>query len=238
MLNQSKPTARPASRRRSLSTPSTSRRVTPAHPSVRVLVADAQPLYCDALARTVRAEPGLELVDALSDAAELRPAIPRLRPHVVVVDRDLLDPTAPLGLDSSDEGPRLLVLAARVDAADVYASIEGGASGYLSKDSSGDALCRAIVAIARGEILLDVSAQTLVAREIRLRGRDDRPLLSGREQEVLVLIADGQTAPQIGRLLHLSTATVKTHILHLYEKLGVTERAAAVAEAMRRGLIE
>jgi two-component system nitrate/nitrite response regulator NarL len=77
-----------------------------------------------------------------------------------------------------------------------------------------------------------------MAREIRLRGRDDRPLLSAREQQVLVLIAEGRTAPQIGRELHVSTATVKTHILHLYEKLGVTERAAAVAEAMRRGLLE
>jgi two-component system nitrate/nitrite response regulator NarL len=201
-------------------------------------VADAQPLFCDALARAVRADPALELVDALSDAGDLPAAIAGLRPHVVVVDRDLLDPTAPLALGRSDGPPRLLVLAARIDAADVYAAIESGASGYLSKDASGDVLCRAIAAIARGEILLDASAQTLVAREIRLRGRDDRPLLSAREHEILVLIAEGQTAPQIADRLHLSTATVKTHILHLYEKLGVTERAAAVAEAMRRGLIE
>jgi two-component system nitrate/nitrite response regulator NarL len=205
---------------------------------VRVLVADGQPLFCDALARAVRADPALILVDAVCDAAALRSAVAQARPQVIVIDRELLAAAAPPALGARGEPPRLLVLAARVDSADVYAAIEAGASGYLSKDASGDMLCRAIAAVARGETLLDTSAQTLMAREIRLRGRDDRPLLSAREQQVLVLIAEGRTAPQIGRELHVSTATVKTHTLHLYEKLGVTERAAAVAEAMRRGLLE
>jgi two-component system, NarL family, nitrate/nitrite response regulator NarL len=92
--------------------------------------------------------------------------------------------------------------------------------------------------VARGETVLDPSSQTGLAREIRLRGRDERPVLSPREHEILVLIAEGRTAPEIGRRLHLSTATVKTHQIHVYEKLGVAERAAAVAWAMRRGLLE
>jgi two-component system nitrate/nitrite response regulator NarL len=80
--------------------------------------------------------------------------------------------------------------------------------------------------------------QTGIAWEIQLRVRDERPVLSPREHEILVLVADGRTAPEIARQLGVSTPTVKTHQQHLYEKLGVTERAAAVAEAMRKGLIE
>jgi two-component system nitrate/nitrite response regulator NarL len=71
-----------------------------------------------------------------------------------------------------------------------------------------------------------------------LRADHDRPFLSEREREILKLVADGLTAPEIGRRIHVSTATVKTHLQHLYEKLGVGERAAAVAQAMRRGLVE
>jgi two-component system nitrate/nitrite response regulator NarL len=86
--------------------------------------------------------------------------------------------------------------------------------------------------------VLDSRLQTGVAREVRLRARDSRPVLSPRERQILALIAKGRSAPQIGRELFLSTGTVKTHILHLYDKLDVSERAAAVAEAMRLGLLE
>jgi two-component system nitrate/nitrite response regulator NarL len=77
-----------------------------------------------------------------------------------------------------------------------------------------------------------------VADEIRLRTPRERPVMTARERQTLTLIAEGLSAPDIGRALHLSTATVKTHLQHIYEKLGVSERAAAVAEAMRRGLLE
>jgi two-component system nitrate/nitrite response regulator NarL len=80
--------------------------------------------------------------------------------------------------------------------------------------------------------------QSGIAEEIRLRAAPERLSLSARENEVLVLIADGLSAPDIGKRLHLSPATVKGHLQSLYEKLGVSERAAAVAEAMRRGLLE
>jgi two-component system, NarL family, nitrate/nitrite response regulator NarL len=92
--------------------------------------------------------------------------------------------------------------------------------------------------VARGRTVLSPEPQAGVAREIRLRGASDRAAMTARERETLTLIAEGLSAPQIGRVLHLSTATVKTHLRHIYEKLGVSERAAAVAEAMRRGLLE
>jgi two-component system nitrate/nitrite response regulator NarL len=80
--------------------------------------------------------------------------------------------------------------------------------------------------------------QAGLLEQIRARGQADDQRLTPREREVLSLIAGGASAPEIARKLHLSTGTVKTHLLHLYEKLGVSDRAAAVAEAMRKGLIE
>jgi two-component system nitrate/nitrite response regulator NarL len=120
----------------------------------------------------------------------------------------------------------------------VYSAIAKGAAGYLTKYADARELCDAISAVARGRTVLAPELQTGIAGEIRLRAVHDRPFLSDREREILKLVAKGVTAPEIGKMLHLSTATVKTHLHHVYEKLKVAERAAAVAEAMRRGLLE
>jgi two-component system nitrate/nitrite response regulator NarL len=202
---------------------------------IRVISADPHPLFHDSLARAIRQDRQLELVAQVEGAGQLAAAIRRLAPDVAVVDAALLEAVPPRW----DQGStRLLLLAADVKPIEAYAAIERGAGGYLSKDADAALIRRAIAVVARGETVLDPSAQTGIAQEIRLRARDERPRLSAREQEVLVLVAAGLTAPQIARRLQLSTATVKTHLLHLYDKLGVTERAAAVAEAMRRGLLE
>jgi two-component system, NarL family, nitrate/nitrite response regulator NarL len=92
--------------------------------------------------------------------------------------------------------------------------------------------------VSRGEVVLPEEVQAGLAAAIRSHAQPGRPALSRREHEVLVLIAEGLTAPAVGARLHVSPATVKTHLKTLYEKLGVSDRAAAVAEAMRRGLIE
>ena len=86
--------------------------------------------------------------------------------------------------------------------------------------------------------MLSPEAQHGVAKEVRLRARDQRPALSAREREILVLTAEGLSAPDIARRLYLSPTTVKTHLQHLYDKLGVSDRAAAVAAAMRHRLLE
>jgi two-component system, NarL family, nitrate/nitrite response regulator NarL len=121
-----------------------------------------------------------------------------------------------------------------------YRTVANGARGYLSKESSRQEVCDAIVTIARGGTALAAEAQAGLAHEIQERERTGgRPLqLTGREQEVLNLVAQGHSAPDIANDLHLSTTTVKSHLHSLYEKLGVSDRAAAVAEAMRRGLLE
>ena len=121
----------------------------------------------------------------------------------------------------------------------MYAAVAAGAAGYWSKDAERDAICDAIAAVARGESVLDPSLQSGVFTEIHTRAVDtDRPVLTAREHEILGLIAAGMSAPAIGEQIFLSPTTVKTHLAHLYEKLGVNDRAAAVAEAMRRGLLE
>jgi two-component system nitrate/nitrite response regulator NarL len=201
---------------------------------IRVLLVDDQPLFQDALARAVRQDGAMELVGQAGDTRELVAMIDRAQPDVVLVDAGLLDDRAVRTARSA----RLLVLSGEVDAAEAYAAIESGAAGYLSKDADGARICRAVAAAARGETVLDPSVQTGLAQEIRLRVRDPRPVLTQREREILVLMADGRTAPEIAGELQLSPATVRTHVFHLYEKLGVAERAAAVAAAMRKGLVE
>jgi two-component system nitrate/nitrite response regulator NarL len=217
---------------------SPSRRADDRDATVRVLVADAQPLFRDALVRAMQRGRAIELTHATDRIANIDRAIARHRPDVVVADRELLDGDLGELVSALDGGARLLLLAGDVAPDDVYRALEQGVAGYVSKDADADALCEAVRAVARGETRLDLSAQTRVASEIRLRGRDERPQLSPREQQILTLIAAGRTAPQVAGDLHISTATVKTHLLHLYEKLGVAERAAAVAEGMRLGLLE
>jgi two-component system, NarL family, nitrate/nitrite response regulator NarL len=199
---------------------------------IRVLTADSQPLFQDSLARALERRPALELVSQVGDADALLAALEEARPDVALIDDSLLDPARAAGLATR------VVLLGDPENARAFDALERGAAGYLSRDSDAEALCDAIVRVARGGAVLDPALQTDVAREVRLRAGDGRPRLSPRERQILRLIANGSSAPQIGRQLHLSTGTVKTHMLNLYGKLGVSERAAAVAEAMREGLLE
>jgi two-component system, NarL family, nitrate/nitrite response regulator NarL len=208
---------------------------------VRVLAAEGEPLYRDAVVSAIRARPELELVAAAGDGREALYAIEASRPDVAVVGgtldglngQQLLNAVARDGL-----GTRVVMIAARPESDQVYSALAEGAAGYLTRGADARELCDAITAVARGATVLSPELQRCVAEEIRLRGPRTRPVMTEREDETLRLIAEGLSAPAIGSALHLSTATVKTHLQHIYEKLGVSERAAAVAEAMRRGLLE
>jgi two-component system nitrate/nitrite response regulator NarL len=208
---------------------------------VRVLAADAEPLYRDAVVRAIRARPELELVAAAGDGREALDAIGASRPDVAVIGGSLngLSGRQLLNAVARDHlGTRVVIIAARPEPNQVYGALADGAAGYLTKDADARELCDTITAVARGRTVLSPELQGCVAEEIRLRTPRTRPLMTERERETLRLIAEGLSAPAIGNTLHLSTATVKTHLQHIYEKLGVSERAAAVAEAMRRGLLE
>ena len=133
---------------------------------------------------------------------------------------------------------RVLLISASTDTTIVYEAIRAGAYSYISKDAGRREICEAIAGVARGETVLTKNMQAALVGHVRGRQEEDRPVLTSREREVLVFLADGSSAPQIAEKLYLSPATVKTHLANLYGKLGVSDRAAAVAEAMRRGLLE
>lgn len=208
----------------------------------RVLIADDHPLFREAITRLVEARPDLELVGEASDGRAALEQIRELAPDVAVIDVRMpeLDGSAVLvALREEGLATNVVFLSAFLDSRTVYDAVASGAKAYLSKEAGSDEIADAIAAAARGETILGPEVQTGLAQEIRVREQSEaRPRLSDREHEVLGLIAQGLSAPEIGERIHLSTATVKTHLQHLYEKLGVSERAAAVAEGMRRGLVD
>jgi two-component system, NarL family, nitrate/nitrite response regulator NarL len=208
---------------------------------IRVLTGDAQPLFRDAVARTIRQRATFELVGEVADGRAALAAIVALRPDVAVLDLPLprLDGDRVLRAVTRDGLPtRILLLCADPSPDRAYRALEDGAAGVLSKDASAEQLVDAIRAAARGETVLSSDVVDSVAHEIRQRAGGMRIRLTGRERGVLRLIADGRSLPDIARELHLARGTVKTHVAHIYDKLDVSERAAAVAEAMRRGLLE
>jgi two-component system, NarL family, nitrate/nitrite response regulator NarL len=208
---------------------------------VRVYVADDHPLYREGVVRAMKDRPDFELVGEAGDGEQALADIERLKPDVALLDVKMpgRDGIRVLNAVERDKLPtRVIFLSAYLDSAVVYRAVAAGAAAYLSKDSGRQAICDAVAAVARGDAVFAPEIQAGIAREIRMREKDDRPVLTPREREILHLTAEGCSAPEIGLRLYLSPTTVKTHLQHLYEKLGVSDRAAAVAEAMRRGLLE
>ena len=206
-----------------------------------VLVADDHPVFRDGLMRALRSRPEFELVGEAGDGREALEAIKRLQPDVALLDVKMpgLDGGAIAhALKRDGAKTRVVLISAHAPSDLVYRSLSLGAAAYLSKEAGRDEICDTVAAVGRGETRLSPEIQGELVRQIQMRATDERPALSPREREVLELIAEGLSAPDIGRRLHLSPATVKTHLQGLYEKLGVSDRAAAVASAMRRGLLE
>jgi len=209
---------------------------------VTVLVADDHPIYREGIVRAIKDRAELDLVAEAGDGREALERIRDLRPRVAVLDIRMpgLDGTQVLaamrreGLETE-----ILFLSAFMEPELAYKTVAAGAKGYLSKESSRQEVCDSIVSIARGGTAFAAEAQAGLAAQIQERERSGGPpKLTEREQEVLGLVAQGLSAPDIGKHIHLSTTTVKSHLHSLYEKLGVSDRAAAVAEAMRRGLLD
>jgi two-component system nitrate/nitrite response regulator NarL len=209
---------------------------------VSVLVADDHPLYREGIVRAVKERPDLELVGEASDGREALDEIQRLAPQVAVLDIRMPGLEGPQVLKAMKrDGMKtdVIFLSAFMESELAYQAVASGAKGYLSKEASRDEICDSIATVARGGSAFAPEAQAGLAAEIMQReSSEGPPELSPREREVLRLIAEGMSAPEIGRQLHVSATTVKTHLHSLYDKLGVSDRAAAVAEAMRRGLLE
>ncbi|MGH2929895.1 MAG: response regulator [Solirubrobacteraceae bacterium] len=212
-----------------------------AAPRIRIYLADDHPMFLRGIVQEVRLRPELELVGQATDGRRALADLRSLQPDVAVIDMRLptlsgLEVLAAAKRDSLRT--RVVFLSAHLDSDLVYRAIASGASGYLSKEADRDTILDAVAAVSRGQVVIAPEGQTGLAGEIRRREVVERPILTPREREVLVLTADGLTAPEIAKRLQLGVATVRSHLQNLYEKLGVSDRAAAVAEAMRAGLLE
>ncbi len=141
--------------------------------------------------------------------------------------------TAIRRITALDSPPPVLVLTTYDTDADILAAVEAGATGYMLKDAPPDQLCAAVHAAARGQTALAPD----VANRLMDRLRSPRPVLSGRELEILGLLARGLSNRAISRELFISEATVKTHLVHVFDKLGVDNRTAAITTALQRGII-
>ena len=207
----------------------------------RVFLADDHPMYRQGLIDTIKRRPELELVGSAVNGREAVDEIKRLQPDVALLDikMPLLDGLGVLRAISRAESETKVIFAtAYWESELVYTAVAAGAAGFLSKDSGGPQICETISRVDRGETVLGPDVQASLASEIRRRAPDDGAALTPREREVLGLTAEGLAAPEIADRLHLGATTVKTHLQRAYEKLEVSDRAAAVAEAMRRGLLD
>ena len=210
-------------------------------PRVRVVVVDDHPFFRDGLSRGLVNSGRIEMVGEADNGRDGLDVITAERPDVAVVDYQMPDLNG-LQLLSAiirDQIPtKVLMLSAIVDASIVYAAVEAGAAGYLSKDARRQDIIDAVLAVNRGRTIVPPELAAGLVSQIRLRAEPNRPVLSPRELEVLKGFARGLSVPELGRELFLGTSTVKTHAQRLYQKLGVSDRAAAVAEGMRMGLLE
>src|SRR4030095_7601846 len=208
---------------------------------VTVVVADDHPLYREGVVRALLASGQIEILPEAGNGREALAAIQEHKPEVALLDYKLpeLDGVAVTHAIAREQLPtRVLLVSAFTDSGVVYKALETGAAGFVSKESRREQIADAVLACARGENVVPPEVAAGLVSEIRLRKQSDAPALTPREQEILHLIAAGKSLPQIAEQLFLGLTTVKTHVQHLYEKLGVSDRAAAVATAMRRGLIE
>ncbi len=207
----------------------------------RVVVVDDHEFFRDGLVRGLTQSGYLQVVGEAGTGREALDVIRRERPDVAVVDYQMPD------LDGLDvvhaavrDGleTRVLLLSAVDDGAVVHRALEEGARGYLTKDARRAEVVDAVRRVARGETVVAAGLAAGLARQIRRQAQVPGVALSARELEVLAGFARGQSVPGLAAELYLGASTVKTHAQRLYEKLGVSDRAAAVAEGMRRGLVE
>jgi two-component system, NarL family, nitrate/nitrite response regulator NarL len=208
---------------------------------VRVVVADDHPLYREGMVRALSANDSVEVVGEADDGVTALELIKTHRPQVALLDFGMpgMDGAQVAAAVVRDELPtRVLVLSAYDESATIYQALQDGAAGWLPKQATRSEIVKAVLDCARGRDVVSPSVAAGLAGEIRRRAVPTGPVLTGREREVLEGIARGQTIPTIAAELYLAPSTVKTHVQRLYEKLGVSDRATAVAEAMRRKLLE
>jgi len=204
---------------------------------IRLLIADDHPVVRDGLCNMFARDPEFEVLGEAADGSEAVRLAEALQPDVILMDLRMprMDGlTAITELARRGVAARVLVLTTYDTDSHVLPAIDAGATGYLLKDAPRDELLRAVRSAAHGEAALSPSVATRLMSRFREPGPGP---LSQRELEVLELVAGGNTNREAAARLFISEATIKTHLLNIYAKLGVSDRAAAVAAAFNRGLL-
>ncbi|WP_329293948.1 response regulator transcription factor [Streptomyces pseudovenezuelae] len=207
---------------------------------ISVLIVDDHPVVRDGLRGMFESAPGFTVLGEASNGVEAVERAAALDPDVILMD---LRMPGGGGVDAIRELTRVrarakvLVLTTYDTDSDTLPAIEAGATGYLLKDAPRDELCTAVRAAAEGRTVLSPAVASRLVSAVRSPRAPANEPLSAREREVLALVAQGMSNREIARELFISEATVKTHLTHLYAKLGVNDRAAAVATAYRRGIL-
>jgi two-component system nitrate/nitrite response regulator NarL len=209
--------------------------------TITVFVADDHPVYREALTEHWQRTDALKVVGSAGDGVEALAAIRELMPEVAVVDLKLpgtdgLEIVAELTRTSCPTA--VVLLTAYVDSAIVYRALQAGARGYLEKSAALEEITTAVTEVAGGQTAIAPSVSSALAAGIRTsNGAQGQTPLTERETDILRCAADGLSSQQIARDLGISVPTVKTHLAHVYAKLQVPDRASAVAQAFRRGIL-
>lgn len=202
-----------------------------------VLLVDDHPVVREGLRGMIDAEPDLSVVGEAGSGTEAMSMAQSLCPDVILMDLRMPDVdgvTATERILATSPGIRIVVVTTYESDSDILRAVEAGAAGYLLKDATRAELAAAVRDAADGKTVL---APSVADRLVRFVRRPPPASLSSREVDVLALVSEGLTNADIGRRLHISEATVKTHLLRAFNKLGVSDRTAAVTTAMSLGLL-
>ncbi len=204
---------------------------------LRIVLVDDHPVVRAGLRALLESQSDLVVVGEAASAGDAESVVRRTRPDIVLMDLNLGG--GPGGaavtahLRAFPEPPTVLVLTTYVTEADILAALDAGAGGYLLKDARPEELFRAVRAVARGETVLASEVAAVLVRRVH----SPEPALTEREVQILGLLADGLANKEMARRLLVSEATVKSHLSHIYTKLGVDTRAGAVAKAIEQRVI-
>jgi DNA-binding NarL/FixJ family response regulator len=204
---------------------------------IRLVIADDHPVVRAGLHEMLRSQPDFEIVGEASNGAEAVILVSQVQPDVVLMDlrMTLLDGAAATAqIRAKLPQTAVLVLTSYESNADILRAIEAGAMGYLLKDAKSEELFTAVRTVAQGKAVFAPTVATRLLHQVR---KPSRGALSARELEVLTLVARGASNKEIAQTIHLSEATVKSHLLHLFAKLAVSDRTAAVTAALEQGLL-
>ena len=204
---------------------------------IRLVIADDHPVVRAGLKGMLMSQADFAVVGEASNGLEAVELTERLRPDVVIMDLRMaqMDGTTAIGrIRQRQRGVPILVLTTYESDVDIRRAIEAGATGYLLKDASREQLFAAVRTVAQGKAVFSSEVATRLVRHMQMPASD---VLSERELEVLVLVARGASNKEVGRGLRISEATVKSHLLRIFRKLGVEDRTAAVMVAMEKGLL-